>query len=243
MKKVSILLVIVLSIASVYNVRGQSIKKYDVVIYGGTSAGVMAAISAAKMGESVVLLCPQKHVGGITTSGLGWTDKPYKEEENNLIGGLTRDFYSQIYNYYENNNAWQEGTRDEYVNKIANTSHKVADGLMWTFEPHVAEDIFDAFLKNAHVTVLLNTKLNRKSGVNIVKGHINSITMLNGDQFRGKVFIDATYTGDLMAAAGVSFTIGRESNCKYGETLNGIETALARSHQFPRGVSPLSKRK
>lgn len=241
MKKVSILLVIVLSIASVYNVRGQSIKKYDVVIYGGTSAGVMAAISAAKMGESVVLLCPQKHVGGITTSGLGWTDKPYKEEENNLIGGLTRDFYSQIYNYYENNNAWQEGTRDEYVNKIANTSHKVADGLMWTFEPHVAEDIFDAFLKNAHVTVLLNTKLNRKSGVNIVKGHINSITMLNGDQFRGKVFIDATYTGDLMAAAGVSFTIGRESNCKYGETLNGIETALARSHQFPRGVSPYRK--
>ncbi|TAN14051.1 MAG: FAD-dependent oxidoreductase [Chitinophagaceae bacterium] len=238
MKKVSILLVIVLSIASVYNVRGQSIKKYDVVIYGGTSAGVMAALAVAKMGESVVLLTPQKHVGGITTSGLGWTDKPYKDGENNLIGGLTRDFYLQVYDYYKNANAWQEESRDEYVNRVANTSHKVADGLMWTFEPHVAEDIFDTFLKNAHVTVLLNTKLNRKTGVNMVNGHINSITMLNGDQFRGKVFIDATYTGDLMAAAGVSFTMGRESNCKYGETLDGIETALTRSHQFPRGVSP-----
>lgn len=236
-----IIAVVISSIAISYNTNGQGIRKFDVVIYGGTSSGVIAAVAAAKMGESVVLLCPQKHIGGITTSGLGWTDKPYRSGEDHLIGGLTRDFYEQVYHYYKNSGVWKEETRDEYVNKVANTSHKVADGLMWTFEPHVAEEIFGTFLKNAHVTVLLNTKLNRKNGVNMVNGHINSITMLSGDQFRGKVFIDATYTGDLMAASGVSFTTGRESNRKYGETLDGIETALAHSHQFPRGVSPYQK--
>lgn len=242
MKRIRMFIVMaILSIAAVNNTNGQRIRRYDVVIYGGTSSGVIAAVAAARMGESVVLLSPRKHIGGITASGLGWTDKPYKDAENNLIGGLTRDFYMQVYQYYKSRAAWQEETRDEYVNKVATASHHVANGLMWTFEPHVAEEIFDTFLKNAHVTVFLNTKLNRKNGVKVINGHINSIAMLNGDEYRGKIFIDATYTGDLMASAGVSFTTGRESNCKYGETLNGIETSLARSHQFPRGVSPYQK--
>jgi hypothetical protein len=109
---------------------------------------------------------------------------------------------------------------------------------MWVFEPHVAERLFEAFVKEYDVPVHRDRWLDRKQGVEKQSGRIVAITMLSGETFRGRVFIDATYEGDLMAAAGVGYHVGREANSVYGETLNGVQTRNARSHQFTNKISP-----
>ena len=211
-------------------------KLHDVVVYGGTSAGVMAAVQAKREGKSVVIVCPDKHLGGLSSGGLGYTDTGKKE----VIGGLAREFYHRVWLHYQKKDAWTWQKRSEYGNKgQGSPAIDGAQRTMWIFEPHVAEQIFEDFIKEYKIEVHRDEWLDRsKLGVEKQDGRILSIRTLSGRTFPGHMFIDATYEGDLLATAGVGYTIGREPNSKYGETLNGVQTKNARSHQFVSPVDP-----
>lgn len=119
------------------------------------------------------------------------------------IGGISREFYRRVGKHYGKEESW-------------------------TFEPHVAEDILWEMLNGSSVPVFLHSRLKdvRKEGA-----RIREIEMENGKVFRAKMFIDASYEGDLMARAGVTYTVGREANAQYNETLNGVR-AVTPKHQF-----------
>ncbi|MGN6602049.1 MAG: FAD-dependent oxidoreductase [Ginsengibacter sp.] len=238
MKKIKSTLVLLLLLYINCNITAQAVhREYDVVVYGATSAGITAAVAAKQNGASVILLSPEKHIGGLTTSGLGWTDIG-NQGRHRTIGGLTLDFFHRIRSYYQNPNAWREESFADYQRKTSNSIYRITDSLMWTFEPHVAERVFNDLITENKIPLKTDQWLDRERGVKKENGNIVSITMLNGNTFRGKVFIDATYEGDLMAAAGVSYTTGREPNSQYDETINGIEAALATKNQLPRGINP-----
>ena len=193
----------------------------DVVIYGGTSAGIMAAVQIRKMGRSVIVVSPDKHIGGLSASGLGFTDVGNKS----VIGGLSRDFYHRVYLHYTTPEAWKWEAQSEFGNQGQGTAAMDKEGkTMWTFEPHVAETIFETHIADSKIEVLRDEWLDRTSGVKLADGKIVSVKTLSGKTFTAKVFIDATYEGDLMAAAGVSYHVGRESNSVYGENWNGVQT-------------------
>ncbi len=206
---------------------------FDIVIYGGTSGGVAAAVQAKRMGKSVVLIEPSQRVGGLTTGGLGQTDIGNKS----VIGGIAREFYQAIRKHYENDAAWKWQTREQYQDS-GQTRTATGEDAMWTFEPSVALQIYQDWIENYEIPVVYGERLNRESGVQRMGKAIRSISMESGKTFTGKVFLDATYEGDLMAAAGVAYTVGREANAQYGETLNGVQTSMAVYHQFVRGVDP-----
>lgn len=176
----------------------------DLCIYGGTAGGVIAAVTAAKRGKRVILLQPGKHLGGMTSGGLGWTDFGRKH----VIGGASHAFYRALGEHY--------GKEEE-----------------WQFEPHVAEEQLEKLLAETDATVLRCQYLDavRMEGQRIV-----GVTMLGGLSVKASIFIDATYEGDLLAKAGVSYHVGRESNEVYGETLNGIQ--VRNQHQFSHAVDP-----
>jgi len=224
----------------------QTNKQYDLVIYGGTSAGISAAIQASRMGKTVVLIEPTNRIGGLTTGGLGQTDIGNKQ----AIGGIAREFYQNVKKYYQQPENWKWQKSNEYKDG-GQTRTDSGEDAMWTFEPSAALKVFQQMLENEkNINLVYNQRLNRNSGVIKKKGQIISITMDSGEIYSGKIFIDATYEGDLMAASKVSHTIGRESNKKYGETLNGVHTAdTARTmtnqpshnsinHNFVRNVDP-----
>lgn len=201
----------------------------DVIVYGGTSAGVTAAVQVARMGHSVILIEPTKHIGGLTSGGLGFTDSGDKR----VIGGLSREFYQRVRKHYDDEAAWSQEKPTEYARYRAN------EDAMWTFEPKVAEAILRQMLKEAKVQLVEGERLNRKSGVTMNGTRIASIELESGVDYFGKQFIDATYEGDLMAAAGVRFTVGREANSVYGETLNGNQVkANVHNHRFVKNVDP-----
>lgn len=207
---------------------------YDVVVYGGTSAGVIAAVQARREGLSVALVAPDTHLGGLSAGGLGWTDSGDKS----VIGGLSREFYQRIYAYYQRPEAWRWQTRDAYGNRgQGSVAIDGDDRTMWIFEPHTAEAVFESFVAEYDIPVFRDHWLDRESGVEMAGQRIKAITMLDGSTFRGRMFIDATYEGDLMAAAGVSYTVGRESNDTYNETLNGNQPGREK-HQFTEDVDP-----
>ena len=208
--------------------------EWDVAVYGGTSGGVASAAAAARMGKRVALIVPGKHLGGMTSGGLGWTDMGRPE----IVGGMAREFYHRVYQHYQSDALWRSGTREEFGQRPAQNAPPIdkAHEVMWLFEPHVAEKIFDDLAREAGVTVILDERLDLKDGVEKQGDRITSIRMESGKTFAAKVFIDATYEGDLMAKAGVSYTIGRESNDIYGETINGIQSAKATKNQLPVGV-------
>jgi hypothetical protein len=215
---------------------------FDVVIYGGTSAGVAAAVQTARMGKRAVLLEPGWHLGGLSSGGLGATDIGNK----GAIGGIAREFYERIARYYARDEAWrQEPATNYFAKRNTNRStHKdpIADSkgtpAQWTFEPHVAEQVFDRLLAEAGVTAVFGERLDLSRGVQKKGRQILSVRMESGKVFTGRMFIDATYEGDLMAKSGVSYHIGREANAVYGETLNGVQTSNAVYHQFTRRVDP-----
>jgi hypothetical protein len=189
----------------------------DVVVYGGTSGGVAAAVGAGRAGKSVVLIEPGKHLGGLTSGGLGATDHGKPES----VGGISREFYQRVRKHYADPAAWKYERPEDY----RSTQYAYdGDDVMWFFEPHVAEWIFADMLREAGVRVVFNERLNRESGVKKSGPRIASIAMESGKTFLARVFIDATYEGDLMAAAGVRYHVGREANSVYGETLNGVQT-------------------
>jgi len=209
---------------------------YDVVVYGGTSAGVVAAVQARHMGQSVVLIEPSHRLGGLTSGGLGQTDIGNKA----AIGGLARQFYQAVREYYRDPAAWTWQRREEYMDS-GQTRTTTGEDAMWTFEPSAALKIFHTWVDDHQVEVVYGERLDRRSGVVLTRAipwRIVSITMESGRRFHGVMFIDATYEGDLMAAANVSYATGREANSIYGETLNGVQTRQAKYHQFAAGVDP-----
>lgn len=227
------------------SVFAQKSKNYDVVIYGGTSAGIASAIQSSRMGKSVVLIEPTTRLGGLTTGGLGQTDIGNKQ----VVGGISREFYQLIRKYYDNPSNWKWQKKEEYEG-IGQSSTRIGEDAMWTFEPSAALRVYDQMLSREKVTIIYGERLNRKTGVEVKNQKITSISMENGSSYTGKMFIDATYEGDLMAAAGVSYTFGRESNSEYGETLNGVQanrfnrtlkwtfSSNGRYHNFIDGVDP-----
>jgi hypothetical protein len=212
--------------------------KYDIVIYGGTSGGVAAGLQAKRMGKSVVVVEPTKFVGGLTTGGLGATDIGNKQ----AIGGISREFYHHIFTYYNEASHWKLETREEYFSKKqhGNTGQEKED-TMWTFEPHVATKVYNDMIAEAKLKVVYGERLDLKNGVKKDGTRITEIVMESGKHFAGKIFIDATYEGDLMAKAGVSYAVGREANAQYDEIINGIQTTHAKSHQFIKQVDPYVK--
>ncbi|QDT63059.1 FAD-dependent oxidoreductase [Calycomorphotria hydatis] len=225
-KLLSSLLCLTIAIATAS--AGDQPQEYDLVVYGGTSAGVIAAVQAKKMGKTAVIVGPDIHLGGLSSGGLGWTDSGKKE----AIGGISREFYQRIKKHYDNSDAWRQQKPEQY------SRYRKNDDAMWVFEPHVAEQVFEDYVAEYKIPVLRDEYLDRKNGVKMDGDHIKSITMLSGKTFAGKMFVDATYEGDLLATAGVSFTVGRESNSQYGETLNGVQATNAHSHQFTMPISP-----
>lgn len=208
----------------------------DVVIYGATSAGITAAIQTTKMGRSVTLIEPTDRVGGLTTGGLGQTDIGNKA----AIGGLARDFYRAIERHYADENAWTWQPRTAYRSG-GQTQNDPHEDAMWTFEPSVALEIFTRWLAKHGIQVIHGERLDRTNGVQVARSgspHLTAIRMESGRVFPGKMFIDASYEGDLMAAAGIAYAIGREASSAYGETLNGNQTSKAVHHQLQPGVSP-----
>ncbi|MBN2029435.1 FAD-dependent oxidoreductase [bacterium] len=209
----------------------------DVIVYGGTSAAMTTSVQVARMGKSVIIVSPDKHLGGLSSSGLGFTDTGDKS----VIGGLSREFYHRIYEHYQKPESWTWQEKEAYGNVGQGTP--AIDGenrTMWIFEPHAAESVFEDFVREHHIQVIRDEWLDREHGVVKENGKIRSITTLSGQIYEGKIFIDATYEGDLMAAAGVSYCVGRETNSLYDEEWNGVQTGvLHHGHHFSnRNISP-----
>ena len=181
----------------------------DICVYGGSSAGVIAAYTAAMMHKKVVLIEPGYRLGGLSSGGLGYTDIGNKY----VVTGLARNFYRQIGKYY--------GKFEQ-----------------WIFEPKVAEAIFLAYIKKANCPVLYGTRLRsvQKTGSAIKTITLENEQGQAAQTISAKIFIDCTYEGDLMAKAGVSYTTGREANSAFNETANGVQ--LKEKHQFPDNIDP-----
>ena len=208
----------------------------DVIIYGGTSAAVTAAVEISRRGKSVLIVCPDKHLGGMTSSGLGWTDTGNKS----VIGGLAREFYQRVYKEYAKPETWRWEKKEDYGNVGQGTpAMDGANRTMWIFEPHIAEKVFDDFVKENNIKVYKDEWLDRDNGVLKKNGKIISITTLSGNVYKGKIFLDATYEGDLMAASEVSYHIGRESESTYNEKWNGVQVGVLH-HQHHFGVREIS---
>ena len=224
--------------SSVAAFAGAQTVTYDVVVYGGTSAGIIAAVQAKRMGKSVVVVAPEKHLGGLSAGGLGFTDTGDKS----VIGGLSREFYQRVWSHYDRPEAWKWQKREQYGNKGQGTpAMDGAQRTMWIFEPHVAEKVFEDFVAEYKIPVHRNEWLNRASGVSKRSGRIVSLTTLSGRTYTGRMFLDATYEGDLMAAAGVTYHLGREAQATYGEKWNGVQTGvLHHRHHFGVLQGPIS---
>src|SRR5690606_28384248 len=183
----------------------------DLCIYGGSSAGVMAAYTAIKAGKTAVIIEPGGRVGGLSSGGLGMTDIGNKY----VVTGLALDFYRKLGAYYGN---------------LEN----------WTFEPKVALSVFEQYMKDANIDVVYNKQLLdvKKAGRHIQEIIVSNLDEQNSPKLtvKAKMFMDCTYEGDLLAMAGVSYHVGREDNSVYNETLNGVQ--LMKGHQFPDGVDP-----
>ncbi|MCB1234140.1 MAG: FAD-dependent oxidoreductase, partial [Verrucomicrobiae bacterium] len=210
----------------------------DLVIYGGTCAGVIAAVQAKKMGRSVVIVCPDRHLGGLSSGGLGFTDTGNKA----VIGGLSRDFYHRVWKHYDSPEAWTWQKKEEYGNKGQGTPAMDGENrTMWIFEPHVAEKVFEDYVREFEIPVYRDEWLDREKGVRKDGARLVSITMLSGKTFAGRMFIDATYEGDLMAAAGVDYHVGREAKADFDEEWAGVQTGvLHHKHHFGAVSKPIS---
>jgi len=237
MKKTLLLsVIIVLLITGCRSRTDKEIFRADVIVYGGTSSAVVAAVQASRMEKSVILVSPDKHLGGLSSSGLGFTDTGNKT----VIGGIAREFYQLIYRHYQNPESWKWQKQSEYGN--VGQGNPAIDGenrTMWIFEPHAAEEAFENLISHSKVEVHRGEFLNRESGIVKKNDAIVSIKTISGNIYSGKVFIDATYEGDLMASAGVKYTIGRESGDTYKEQFNGIQKGVFHhDHHFKVNVDP-----
>jgi hypothetical protein len=196
-----------LSILSTSTWAGQA-RTFDVVVYGGTAGGVATAVSAARQGTKVALIEPGRHLGGMVSGGLGWTDFGKKE----VIGGFSREFFERVGRHY-------------------------GEPITWYFEPHVAEEVFNEMVKEANVQLFLDHRVRENAGVRKRGTEILELVTENGDAFQAKVFADCSYEGDLMAQAKVAYTWGREGIAQYNESLAGVRDHTPK-HQFAVSISP-----
>ncbi|MBD3629465.1 FAD-dependent oxidoreductase [Cyclobacterium sp.] len=245
MKSLLLALCFLFSVLAFHPALGQN-QSYDIVIYGGTSAGVAAAIQSSRMGKSVILIEPSNHVGGLTTGGLGATDIGNKQ----AIGGISREFYQGIKSYYDNPDNWTWQDRSDYFTRPDQGRSKEGEDAMWTFEPSAAKAVYEQMMAAEDIRLVTGKRLDRANGVESQNNRITAITMESGETYKGKMFMDATYEGDLLAAAGVSYMVGREANSEFGETLNGVQANYynrtlknnvsrnAIHHNFIPGVDP-----
>ena len=199
-----------IAIASASNASAKdapAIVQGDVCVYGGTSGGVVAAVQASRMGKRVVIVEPGRHLGGMTAGGLSAVDIG----DPRTVGGLAREYFTRLVASYGKTLAWDK--------PFSGKGGGPATGGAYSIEPHVAEQVFNEMAREADVAVHFNARLAavKKEGARLVE-----LTMEDGTIFRAAMFVDATYEGDLMAKAGVSYTLLREGNAKYGETYNGI---------------------
>ncbi|MCG9792853.1 FAD-dependent oxidoreductase [Flavobacterium algicola] len=194
------------------------VTKKDICIYGGTAAGVIAAVQAARLGKSVVIIEPSKYIGGMTSSGLGNTDVGKQA----TIGGVAREFYQSIHQWYENPAHWKYETKEKFLSKAK--EGRISSDALFVFEPHVAELKLNEMITKEGIPVVYGERLDLKNGVTKKGTKIVSIRMESGRVFEAKVFIDCSYEGDLMANSGVSYTVGREPNSQYDEKINGVQT-------------------
>lgn len=193
----------------------------DVCVYGESASGVMAAIQSARLGKKTVLVSKNTHVGGMATSGLTATDINRQDQ----VGGIAAEFYGRIWDYYIQPEVWRNQTRDEFMesSKKRTFSGKNDDRqIQWVYESGVAERIMKDMLDEAGVKVIYNAPLDLDDGADVCDGRICAIHLMNGMDVKAKMFIDCSYEGDLMAAAGVSHIIGREGTETYGEDMAGI---------------------
>ncbi len=210
---------LIVGLASAANL---SASEWDIAVYGSTAGGVIAAVEAGRAGKRTVLIAPAPNLGGMTSSGLGLSDTG----KTGSISGLADEFYARIYQHYLKPESWRQAGRAEFVAWMP--LHWGVDGRrseqlerFYIFEPHVAEKVFLEMLKEAGVKLIRKDRLELEHGVDKSGVTIRSIRLESGERVAAKVFIDATYEGDLMARAGVTYRVGRESNRDYGETLNG----------------------
>jgi len=207
----SVLLCLLVLLASGAS-RAQSPSSTDVVVYGGTAAGVMTAYSASRQGLHVILLEPGHHLGGMVTGGLSATDLGDAE----VIGGYAKLFYRRVAEHYGRSRLYRASD--------------------WLSEPHISEDTFGAMLREAGVEIVFGARLREHHGVTVADRNIVSVTSEDGREWRAKVFADCSYEGDLLAQSGVTYTVGRESAQSYGETLAGVRT-ITSQHQFNWPIS------
>ena len=168
----------------------------------------------------------------------GWAGRTRGRKE--VIGGLARNFYHRVWQHYEKPEAWKWQKRQEYGNRGQGTAAIDGDQrTMWIFEPHVAEQVFEEMIAEHKIPVRRDEWLDRGKGVAKDAGRLTSITTLGGHTYRGRMFIDATYEGDLMATAGVSYHVGREATSVYGENFAGVQKDVRHhGHFFPTPISP-----
>jgi len=172
---------------------------YDVIVYGGTSGGVMAAVASAKEGASVLLIEPGNHIGGMTSSGLGYVDIG----KSFTTGGLTNDFFQRNARFHNKK------------------------GVFYKTTPAAAEKLFYEMMEENKVNILLNARLKENTSPKMQGKRITSIVLESNQTISAQYFIDATYEGDLMAQANVSYIVGRESQKQYNEPGAGIRKPYA----------------
>lgn len=199
----------------------------DVCVYGGTSGGVAAAVQAARMGKSVVIAEPGRHLGGMTSGGLSAVDIG----EPRSVGGIAREYFTRLAATVGLVLAWDQ----PFDSKAGGP----ATGGAYAIEPHQAEEVFTQMTREVGAQVHFGARLASVSLGTGVKGkRITELTLEDGTLIRARLFIDTTYEGDLMALSGVSYTLQREGNAKYGETYNGIhytEKYQPRTGHLPPG--------
>lgn len=212
MRKRSLYLILLLCLEMVAGAK-ERVYSADIVVYGNSSSAVVAAVQVARMGKKALLVASDACLGGLTASGLGATDI----NEYRAVGGISREFYRRVYQYYQNPGVWTVMGRETYFDAIRKrvfTGRNTDAQMQWVFEPHVAQSVFREMLLEAGVQVIYG-KLDRAKGVIKKGGRIGTIVLTDGTRCNGGMFIDASYEGDLMAGAGVSYIVGREANTVY----------------------------
>lgn len=197
--------------------------RYDICVYEATSIGVVAAIEAARLGLSVALISTDGHIGGMTTGGLSATDM----NAHWMIGGIAREFYGHIYDYYKDPMAWVEESRQEYFRRLKDRVYggvSEKERIQWVFEPKVATSILTKMLQEHSDQIRLYSPVLAiaAGGTERADTDLRSLTFADGTKVNARVFLDTSYEGDLIAASGVAFSIGREGQGRYQESLAGF---------------------
>jgi hypothetical protein len=183
----------------------------DVIIYGGTPAGLAAAAAVVREGMRPIVIEPTVHIGGLITGGIACTDTGTPQ----FVGGLSAEFFDQVAT--ENRRLYP--TPEKPVIRFRGRSIPWRPARNWDLEPKVARAVFDEWVRKGGYPLIRNRRV---AEVRVSQKCITGIRLTDGAELTGKVFIDASYEGDLMSRAGVPYTWGRESRQDFDESLAGV---------------------